>query len=48
MLAIHSMQLQKEVKANPKQPSCKKKSVAPKKAILKKDVKFKVNGLMVD
>jgi len=24
MLAIHSMQLQKEVKSNPKQPSCKK------------------------
>jgi len=24
MLAIHSLQLQKEVKSNPKQPSCKK------------------------
>jgi len=24
MLAIHSMRLQKEVKSNPKQPSCKK------------------------
>jgi len=23
MLAIHSMQLQKEMKSNPKQPSCK-------------------------
>jgi len=42
MLAMHSMQLQKEVKSNPKQPSCKKKCVAPKKAIVKKDVKSKV------
>jgi len=24
MLAIHSIQIQKEVKSNPKQPSCKK------------------------
>jgi len=24
MLAIHSVQLQKELKSNPKQPSCKK------------------------
>jgi len=31
----------KEVKSNPKQPSCKKDE-APKKAIVKKDVKFKV------
>jgi len=29
MLAIHNMQIQKEVKSNPKQPSCKKKCVAP-------------------
>jgi len=36
------MQLQKEVKSNPKQPSCKKKCAAPKKAIVKKDVKSKV------
>jgi len=35
------MQLQKEVKSNPIQPSCKK-SAAPKKAIVKKDVKSKV------
>jgi len=41
MLTIHSMQLQKEVKSNPKQPSWKK-CVAPKKAIVKKDVKSKV------
>jgi len=39
MLAINSMQLQKEVKSN---PSCKKKCEAPKKAIVKKDVKSKV------
>jgi len=32
-----------EKKSNPKQPSCKKKMcVAPKKAIVKKDVKSKV------
>jgi len=42
MLAIHIMQLQKEVKSNPKQPSCKKRCAAPKKAIVKKDVKSKV------
>jgi len=45
MLAIHNVQLrvqlQKEVKYNSKQPSCKK-CVVPKKAILKKDVKSKV------
>jgi len=35
------MQLQKEVKSNPKQPSCKK-VYGPKKAIVKKDVKSKV------
>jgi len=40
-VCIHSMLLQKEVKSNPKQPSCKK-CVAPKKAIVKKDVKSKV------
>ena len=33
---IHSMHLQKEVKSNQKQPSCKKKCVTPKKAIAKK------------
>jgi len=38
MLAIHSMQLQKEVKSNPKQSSCKKSVRPPKKAIVKKDV----------
>jgi len=36
MLAIHSMQLQKEVKSNPKQPSCKKKCPAPKRPLWKK------------
>jgi len=36
------MQLQKEVKSNPKQPSCKKDVWLPKKAIMKKDVKSKV------
>jgi len=35
------MQLQKEVKCNPKQPSCKK-GYNPKKAIVKKDMKSKV------
>jgi len=35
------MQLQKEVKSNPKQPRCKK-SAALKKAIGKKDAKSKV------
>jgi len=34
------MQLQKEVKSNPKQPC--KKGFGPKKAIAKKDVKSKV------
>jgi len=42
MLAIHSMQLQKGVKSNPKQPSCKKVCAPPKKAIVKKDVKSKM------
>ena len=37
-----SIQLQKEVKSNPKTASYKKKCVAPKKAIMKKDVKSKV------
>jgi len=41
MLAIKSMQLQKEVKSNPKQPSCKK-SVRPQKGHCEKNVKFKV------
>jgi len=36
------MKLQKEVKSNPKQPSCKKKCGAPKNAVVKKDVKSKV------
>jgi len=35
------MQLQKEVKSNPKQPSCKKRQ-PPKNAVLNKDVKSKV------
>jgi len=35
------MQLQKEVKSNPKHPSCKK-GVAPKNAVVKKDVKSRV------
>jgi len=35
------MQLQKEVKCNQKQPSCKK-GCSPKKAIVKKDVESKV------
>jgi len=37
---LHSMQLQKEVKSNPKQPSCKK-GTAPKKTVVKK---FKIQG----
>jgi len=36
------MQLQKEVKSNPKQPSCKKSLQPSKNAVLKKDVKSKV------
>ena len=36
------MKLQKEVISNQKQPSCKKKGVASKKARVKKDVKSKV------
>ena len=36
------IQIQKEVISNPKQPCCKKKSVAPKKAMVIKDVKSKV------
>jgi len=36
------MQLQKEVKSNPKQLSCVKKRVRPQKAIVKIDVKSKV------
>jgi len=35
------MQLQKEVKSNPKQPGCKK-VCSLKKAIVKKDVKSKL------
>jgi len=35
------MQLQKQVKSNPKQPSCKK-GCGPKMAIVKKDGKSKV------
>ena len=45
MLAIGrlwGMQIQKEVKSNQKQPSCKKRSAALEKAIMKKDVKSKV------
>jgi len=40
---FHSMQLQKEVKSNPKEPSCKK-CAAPKNTVMKKDVKSKVVG----
>jgi len=36
------LQLQKEVKSNPKQPSRYKKVCGPKKAIEKKNVKSKV------
>ena len=36
------IQIQKEVKSNPKQPNCKTKSAALKKAMVKKDVKSKV------
>jgi len=36
------MQLQKEVKSNSKQPSCKKKYATPKIAVVKKDMKSKV------
>ena len=35
------IQMQKEVKSNPKQPSCKK-SAALRQAMVKKDVKSKV------
>jgi len=35
------MQLQKEMKSNPKHPSCKK-VCGPKKAIVKKDAQSKV------
>jgi len=34
--------IEKEVKSNPRQLSCKKKGCGPKKAIVKKDVKPKV------
>ena len=36
------IQIQKEVKSNQKQPSCKKRSAALEKAMVKKDVKSKV------
>ena len=36
------IQIQKEVKSNQKQPSCKKMSAALEKAMVKKDVKSKV------
>jgi len=44
MLAIHSMQLQIEVKSNPKQPSCKKRCAPPpsQEGHCEKDVKSKV------
>jgi len=38
----YSIKLQKEVKPNPKTAQLYKKCVAPKKAIVKKDVKSKV------
>jgi len=37
-----SIQLQKEVKSNPKTDQLLKKGAAPKKAIVKKDMKSKV------
>jgi len=37
-----SIQLQKEVKSNPKTAQLQKRCAAPKKAIVKKDVKSKV------
>jgi len=43
MLAIYSMQLQKEVKSNPKQPSCKK-SVQPWKRPLWKRCEIQGGG----
>jgi len=42
MMAIYSMQLQNEVKSNPKRPNYKIKVSGLKKAIVKKDVKSKV------
>jgi len=40
------MQLQKEVKSNSKQPSCKS-AWPPKKSIAKKDVKSKVAAKLI-
>ena len=39
---LYNIQLQKELKSNPKQPSCKRKCAAPKNAVVKKDVKSKM------
>ena len=39
---LWGIQIQKEVKSNQKQPSCKKRSAALEKAMVKKDVKSKV------
>ena len=39
---LWGIQIQNEVKSNPKQQSCKKKSAALRKAMVKKDVKSKV------
>jgi len=44
MLAIHSMQLQKEVKSNPKLPSCKKKVCAPQKGHCEKKSEIQGGG----
>jgi len=43
MLAINSMQLQKEVKSNPKHPSCKK-SVRPQKGHCEKRCEIQGGG----
>jgi len=46
MLAINSMQLQKEVKSNPKQPSCKK-SVWPQKGHCEKRCEIHGGGQVI-
>jgi len=53
MITIHSMQLQKEVKSNPKQPNCTcKKSVRPQKGHCEKRCEIQGGGqemaVMVD
>ena len=46
-IGLWGIQIQKEVKSNPKQPSCKKESAALRKAMVKKDMKSKVAAVMV-